>query len=104
MISPSFAINEFLEAMVGKDFTTVFNAADRECEIAEHRSRGKKGKEAKEMGSMRYAASLKSFLFFLRFGRRPSGISDQEFAKYRPICEALVQRGDLLPTVMELFK
>ena len=104
MISPSFRINEFLEAMVGKDFITVFNAADRECEIAEHLSRGKKGKEAKEMGSMRYAASLKALLFFLRFGRRPSGIPDQEFAMYRPICEALVHKGDLLPSVLELFR
>ena len=104
MISPSFSIREFLAAMVGKGFPEIFNAADEECGIAEHRSRGKKGKEAKEMGSMRYAASLKSFLFFLRFGRRPSGISDQEFAMYRPICEALVQKGDLLPSVLELFK
>lgn len=104
MISPSFSIKEFLDAMVGKDWEGIITAADYECGVAEQRSRGKRGKEAKEMGSMRYAASLKSFLFFIRFGVKPFGVSDREFAMYLPVCEALVQRGDFKPSVLEMFK
>lgn len=104
MISPSFNIKEFLDAMVGRGFVEIFNAADQECGTAEHLSRGKKGKAAKEMGSMSYAASLKALLFFLRFGRRPASISDKEFALYRPVCEELIRKGELLPSVLELFK
>ena len=105
MISDTYDFQEFLDAMVGKDYREILVAADRECAAAESRSYGVNGApRARKMGSTDYARSLKSFLFFLQNGVRPAGASDQEFAKYRPICEALVEKKQFKPSALDIFK
>ena len=105
MISPSYNFKEFLDAMIGKDYVEIVVAANQECDAAERRSYSVRGApRAREMGSTQYAASLKAFIFFMQSGIQPSSADNWEFAMYRPICEALVEKKQFKPTVLEMFK
>lgn len=105
MISPTYNFKEFLDQMVDKDYPEIVIAAEQECTAAERRSYSVRGApRAREMGSTRYAANLKAFIFFMRSGIRPASADDWEFAMYRPVCEALVQKKQFKPTILEMFK
>lgn len=47
-----------------------------------------------------YVEDLKSLLFFLRSGLRPSGVDGHTLRAICDITHALVKRGDLLPSVL----
>ena len=105
MISQTYNFKEFLDAVNGKDYYQILVAAEQECASTEGRSYSVRGApKAREMGSTRYASSLKAFLFFMRSGVKPMGADDWEFAMYRPICETLVQKKQFKPSILEMFK
>ena len=104
MISATYNLGEFLDAMIGKDYHEILVAAEQECAAAEYYSYGIKGAvKARQIGSADYAFALKRFLVFMRYGARPGGIPNGEFAMYRPICESLVQRKRFRPTILNFF-
>jgi hypothetical protein len=67
MISESYNIEEFLYAMVGKDYHEMRRLAEAEVRMAEARGRNVKGApEQRKRGSKEYAAQIKSLLYFNR--------------------------------------
>jgi hypothetical protein len=105
MISETYDIQEFLVAMVGKDWHEIVPMAERECGTAESRSYSVRGApKARKMGSTKYAAQLKNFLYFMRYGSRPGSASDWEFNLYKPICKALVEKKQFVPAVLDVFR
>ena len=53
---------------------------------------------------MRYEQLLRAFIFFLRNGKKPAAISLSDFRLFRPLVERLVNRGQLEPSILDLFK
>lgn len=101
----SYSISEFLNSVIDDDFEVVFMKAEAECRQAERNSYGVRGAvKARQMGSTQYVDSLRAFIFFLNSGMRSGTISDWEFQLYRPICEALVHKGQFKAEVMNVFK
>jgi hypothetical protein len=54
--------------------------------------------------AQKYEELLRGFVFFLRYGTRPSGISDWDFQSFRPVIEKLVEKGQLKSTILSLFE
>ena len=97
MISDSYDFAEFLKAIIAKDFLEMLEIAEQECIEAESRP-------YTLMGNISYSRKLNNFIFFLEHRLRPLSASDQEFALYLPICEALIQKKHFTPSILDLFK
>jgi hypothetical protein len=46
---------------------------------------------------------MSGFLFWLRYGIKPDGLTADEFATFRPICEDLVSNDQLKAEALEVF-
>src|SRR5260370_31232661 len=101
MISSSFDLLEFVDAVKDKGRLEIISVAQREVYLAEQRSFGVKGAvRNRANGSTRYAANLKGLIFLLTQEVTPSGVGIYPF---RSICESLVQRKQISPEIMRLF-
>ncbi len=99
-----YNFTEFLASMAKLDHDEILRRADAECDLVERRSYGRKGAvREREFGSSEYAEQIKAFLFFMRSGSRPYGASDEDFQNYRPVVEALVQKGQIKPETLSAF-
>ena len=76
MISESFNIEEFVEAVRGKDYLEVLGLADREALEAWRESRRRSGHGREEIDS--YESALKELMMFMRSSVRRG---KQEFAR-----------------------
>jgi len=104
MISAKYDFKEFVDAIIDKDYHEILAMAEKECTATEGRSYGVKGAvKARELGSTKYAARLKKLLFFMRYGIVPYGINDYDYYLLKPLCEALIRKGQFKSEVMKLF-
>jgi hypothetical protein len=104
MSSSPYSIARFLSSIRDENYEEMIRSADSAVQNVESRSYGVKGApRARQQGSVEYAMALKRFLNFMGTGNRPGGITDWEFQLYRPICEALVQKGRFRPEVFKMF-
>jgi hypothetical protein len=104
MISQFFDIQEFIEAVKGKEYGEILRLAERELHEAESRSKVRGRVKAGRQGSARYASLLRKLSNFLRAGSRPDGIDDRDFQLFHPIADNLVRAKHFGPEVMDLFK
>jgi len=101
MISSSFDLHEFVDAVKDKGRLEIISIAQREVYLAEGRSFSVKGAvRNRTNGSTRYAANLKGLIFLLTTEETPANAS---ILPFRSICESLVQRKQLKPDIMRLF-
>ncbi len=103
----SYDFDEFLQRMSRLNtFDDVLRAADKEGSAADGAGTGghKGVVSARKHGVLEYARKIGAFLFFMRFGRRPTGVCDQEFRKYAVVVRTLVTKGELKPDILKLFK
>ncbi len=102
MISPSFNLREFIETVQDKDCLEIISLAQQEVQMAEQRSFSVKGAvRNRNDGSTRYAADLKGLIFLLTYGAKPMGVG---IAPFWIICKNLVDRKQIKPEIMTLFK
>src|ERR1051326_9305849 len=98
MISERYDIEEFLTAMIGKDWHEIIPAADAECRTAEARSYSVRGApKARKLGSTRYASGIKKLLYFMNYGTLPDHLSDRELRLYKLVAESLVEKKQWIP-------
>jgi hypothetical protein len=94
----------FIKDVMDLDYLEIIEKAEQEVAEIEQLSYGRPGAvKAREMGSTAYAHKLKEFLFWLRFGRRPSSASEGDFHLYKIVALALVEKGAFKPSVLEMF-
>ena len=97
----------FLQTAINLNYSEIINKAEREAEGIDrglYPGRGRSGisKEYHDP-AVYYRKLLGGFLFFLRQGIKPDGISDSVFASFRPVIERLVEKGELRPEILSLF-
>ncbi len=57
----------------------------------------------RKMGSVGYAQRIKEFLYFMRYGQKPDGVSAEDFHKYHPVVKSLVDKDQLKPGILTMF-
>jgi len=83
----------------------MLRTTEQTLEAAKNQSRGSKGAiRARQQGSLAFADAVGEFLFFLRAGLKPVNVSELDWALYRKPVENLVQKGEMLPSVLSLFE
>jgi len=93
------------------DFDVFLNSVkylDKEDILATAYKRHKSLDKSTTMYTMEFRLGLQNsisgLLYFLENKQRPDGISDINFAKFKPICESLVKKGQMEPEVIKLFE
>lgn len=71
---------------------------------AERGLTGVKGAVKKrEMGAGDFVRKLEGLLFYLRYGKRPDGLLDEEFYSLRILAENLISKGRFKPEAIDIF-
>ena len=93
---------EFLKSCIGLSYLEIISKAEQQGAWAESMTRGGKrgAPKARKEGAGEYAAELKSFLFYLRYGTKPGSGS---FSMYRPVVRSLVDSGEFRPSALDAF-
>jgi hypothetical protein len=94
MISESYSIKEFVEAIRNKDYLEIVYLADQEATEAERFSNRLKARNGIQKETSReYANTLKDFIVFLRHGINPSAvIKESDFDLIHSLRKDLLQR------------
>jgi len=96
MISPEFDVAEFVNAMQDRDLHDILRLSESEATEAQ------KVAELKGYGQ-EYADAVKAFVYLVRYGQKPVGIDQKQFQAFRPVCEKLAAKRQLLPDILRLF-
>ena len=95
MISKSCDLRGFLEAVRDKDYRDVLYLAEKEATEAERPSyQQKQEEELGKQAKTSYAKILKDFMFFMRYGVRPAGLTDSDFHLFRLVCEEVEKKAN----------
>ena len=95
----------WLSLQIGKDHAEILKAGENAAYDAERRSFGVKDAVAKrERGSIEFVGRVTKFLFFLRHGTKPGGVSDGDWHAYRAVVQSLVESGEMKPEVLDLWR
>jgi hypothetical protein len=93
------------------DFDAFLNSVkylDKEDILATAYKRHKSLDKSTTMYTMEFRLGLQNsisgLLYFLENKQRPASISDTNFAKFKPICESLIKKGQMEPEVIKLFE
>jgi hypothetical protein len=101
----SFDFAEFIEGVKDRDYLEIIRYAEQEADRVDRMSRFVKGAvTARRRGSITYVSRIGAFLFWMRFGIRPDGASEQDFQSYRVVAERLVQKGQFKPEALDAFR
>ena len=97
----------FLDSISDLDYLGMIKEAECEAMAVDHAlspGRGRKGIDKQhKYEAAKYREIQGRFLFFLRYGIKPSGITDEDFQSFRPVIEKLVEKGQLKSTILSLW-
>lgn len=100
----AYDFNDFLHRMSALDYHDILIKADQEAANIEKGSFKAKGAvERRNMGSLEYAQKIKEFLYFMRYGQKPAGVSAEDFQKYYHVVKPLVDKGQFKSSILTMF-
>jgi hypothetical protein len=95
----------WLALQIGKDYAEILKAGEHATYDAERRSFGVIDAQAKrERGSIEFVGRITKFLFLLRHGTKPSGVTDGDWHAYRAVVQSLVESGEMKSKVLDLWR
>ena len=99
---------EYLQTISDLNYFEMIRELERESQAIDHAlspGRGRRGIEKQYINdAIRYRSIVGGFLFFLRYGIKPGGVSDSDFLTFRTVIEKLVKKGQLKDTILSLFE
>ncbi len=99
-----FARRGFIERIKNHDFMQILKAVEQRIHEVDSRYHPVRGDPlARAEGSVQYAAFLKGVAFYLRSGKRPAGLSGDEFRLLRPLVASLVRHRQLRAEALDVF-
>lgn len=95
---------DFIERVKDMDYQDIMNYGDREVARMESTSHLNPGAEDNiNMEKIKYSEQIKAFIFFMRQGIKPMGVSAYDFRLYRIVVEYLVAKEQMKPETIEIF-
>lgn len=103
-----YKFQSFLDRVKDLHYPEMIKAAEEEAQLIDgglYQGRGRRGirKEYRNL-ALEYRRLPGGFLFFLRYGIKPNGVSNAEFHSFKPAIESLVQKGQRKSEILNLFK
>ena len=99
-----FDFLDWLQRHAGESRADLIQSADDAAASAERAVRRIRGVRAsKESYELDFVYRAGQFLFWLRHNAKPDHVSDADWVAYRPICEALIAKGELPPSALAQF-
>jgi len=93
MISASYSLRQFVEAIKEMDYLDMVYCAEQEATEAERIAyRVRNLRTSSEEESRRYADRLKGFIRFMLYGVRSSGLTHSDMKLFRSLCQEYVAR------------
>lgn len=93
MISKSYSLRRFVEAIKDMDYLDMVYCAEQEATEAERIAyRTKARRASSEQESRRYADRLKGFIRFMQYGVKSSCLSHSDLDLFRSFCREYVAR------------
>jgi hypothetical protein len=109
MISEEGDLDRFIDAIEDLTYHEVLTSTLKEGYAADdliaHKKRDGATDEVLERIS-EYSSALRGFIFLLQVGERPdhsSGGDRENYLKFRRVARCLVERGELLPAILNYF-
>jgi hypothetical protein len=104
-----YELTAFIDRIKDLNYPEIISEAEAEANAVDgglYPGAGRRGlPQSHRYMALNYRRELGRFLFFMRHGRKPHGAEQHELAVYRRVCEALIQKGQLKPSVLgELAK
>lgn len=109
MISESCDLDGFIESIKDLTYHEVLTSILKEGYEADDLLvfRRREGDAAPELERIReYSRALRFFIFLLQTGERPDLVTErewEEYQKFRQVAESLVERGELIPAILDHF-
>ena len=105
MNSDKYSFEKFLDTIKDEDLPKIQLLASKEAGRAERLSssatRGIDNATKLRIGY--YKKRVGEFAFFITHSIKPGGVDEEDFKLYLPICEILVEKGQLKPDVLKHF-
>jgi hypothetical protein len=95
--------DDFLQTVMNMDFVQMHHMVQREGQAAQNRLIHATKRHPAPLGLRGYEEALRGMSFWLYSGRRPDGMAASDFEKLRPICQRLIDKGQLKPTALAVF-
>ena len=109
MISEDCDLDRFIDTIKDLNYHEVLTLTLKEGyatdDLIVHQKRGGASEEELERLS-EYNKALRDFIFLLQVGQRPDLLSERErenYNKFRLVAKSLVERGELLPAILDFF-
>jgi hypothetical protein len=101
-----FNFKEFLDGIEDSDFFQAAQRTEQELRSVEPFARRefRKREIQRDTRPGKYADKLKGLLFWFHSAMKPAGLSENEFQLIKPLCEKLVQKGQLKPLALDAFQ
>jgi len=99
-----YSFSDFIKRIKDLEYDKILIRA-----IGEHNSVKKKSYstpgaiEARKRGSENYITELGQFIYWLRTGTKPAGVSYSNFLLYKEVAKALVEKGQFKQNALENF-
>ena len=88
MVIANCDIREFIAGLENKDFFEMIYLLDKEATEAERLLFNPKSDlYERHICGAEYVNSLKSFIFYLRYGARPKGLKQEDLSLFDTVCE-----------------
>ena len=98
MLSNEYKIEDFVDKIKDKDRLMMIHIIETEIQKA-----AKKYPINKDEKILDYHEKLNGLLYFVKNGLQPYIVDFDEFKKFKPICERLVEKGQMEENALEEF-
>lgn len=109
MISEECDLDRFIDAIEDLTYHEILTFTLKEGYAADdliaHKKRDGAADEVLE-GISEYSSALRGFIFLLQVGERPDLTTEKDrenYQKFRRVARCLVERGELLPAILNYF-
>ncbi len=93
----------FIEEVKNKDYPEILEYSQERAARADRASHAG-GAKAHSMKSAEFARKIKEFRFWMINGRKPGSAKEKDFQLYKVVAEALVKKGQLKTSVLDMFQ
>jgi len=89
LMSQKYDFKSFIDSIEDMSYLEIIAATDKHIEMLERLPKKERNI------AYGYSRRVGRFLFFMRQGMRPTGVTQYELSLYKQVCERLIEKGEM---------